>query len=60
MTYLIPDVNSNGNFKGDLTALGVSIDKIEELFGVPFVEAYGINTNYRDLVARIEELGRPH
>ncbi|MFI5287126.1 MAG: glycoside hydrolase family 9 protein [Candidatus Dormibacteria bacterium] len=26
MTYLIPDVNSNGNFKGDLTALGVSID----------------------------------
>ncbi len=24
-----------------------------------FVEAYGINTNYRDLVARIEELGRP-
>jgi endoglucanase len=26
MTYLIPDVTSNGNFKGDLTALGVSID----------------------------------
>jgi endoglucanase len=26
MTYLIPDVNSNGNFKGDLTALGVTID----------------------------------
>ena len=26
MTYLIPDVNGNGNFKGDLTALGVSID----------------------------------
>jgi len=25
-----------------------------------FVDAYGINTNYRDLVARIEELGRPH
>jgi tetratricopeptide (TPR) repeat protein len=28
-----------------------------------FVEAYGINTNYRDVVARIEELGRlgrPH
>jgi len=24
-----------------------------------FVDAYGINTNYRDLVARIEELGRP-
>jgi endoglucanase len=26
MTYLIPDVNSNGNFKGDLTPLGVTID----------------------------------
>jgi endoglucanase len=26
MTYLIPEVNGNGNFKGDLTALGVSID----------------------------------
>jgi endoglucanase len=26
MTYLIPDVNSNGDFKGDLTSLGVSID----------------------------------
>jgi endoglucanase len=26
MTYLIPAVNSNGNFKGDLTALGVRID----------------------------------
>ena len=26
MTYLIPDVTSNGNFKGDLTSLGVSID----------------------------------
>ncbi|HVT57782.1 MAG TPA: hypothetical protein VHR45_05240 [Thermoanaerobaculia bacterium] len=25
-----------------------------------FVEVYGINTNYRDVVARIEELGRPH
>jgi tetratricopeptide (TPR) repeat protein len=25
-----------------------------------FVDAYGINTNYRDLVARIEELGRRH
>jgi len=25
-----------------------------------FVDAYGINTNYRDVVARIEELGRPH
>ena len=24
-----------------------------------FVDAYGINTNYRDVVARIEELGRP-
>ena len=23
-----------------------------------FVEIYGINTNYRDVVARIEELGR--
>jgi endoglucanase len=26
MTYLIPQVNGNGNFKGDLTPLGVSID----------------------------------
>jgi endoglucanase len=26
MTYLIPDVNSNGDFKGDLTALGVTIN----------------------------------
>ena len=26
MTYLIPGVNSNGNFKGDLTSLGVRID----------------------------------
>ncbi len=26
MTYLIPAVNSNGNFKGDLTALGVTVD----------------------------------
>ena len=26
MTYLIPTVNSNGNFKGDLTPLGVTID----------------------------------
>ena len=26
MTYLIPNVNSNGNFKGDLTPLGVTID----------------------------------
>jgi endoglucanase len=26
MTYLIPAVNGNGNFKGDLTALGVTID----------------------------------
>ncbi len=26
MTYLIPDVNSNGDFKGDLTSLGVTID----------------------------------
>jgi endoglucanase len=26
MTYLIPDVNSNGNFKGDLTSLGVTIN----------------------------------
>ncbi len=25
-----------------------------------FVELYGINSNYRDVVARIEELGRPH
>ena len=25
-----------------------------------FVDAYGINTNYRDVVARIEELGRQH
>ncbi len=25
-----------------------------------FVDAYGINTHYRDVVARIEELGRPH
>ncbi len=26
MTYLIPEVDSNGNFKGDLTALGQTID----------------------------------
>jgi len=26
MTDLIPDVNSNGNFKGDLTPLGVTVD----------------------------------
>jgi endoglucanase len=26
MTYLIPPVNSNGNFQGDLTALGISIN----------------------------------
>jgi endoglucanase len=26
MTYLIPAVNGNGNFKGDLTPLGVTID----------------------------------
>jgi endoglucanase len=26
MTYLIPTVDSNGNFKGDLTSLGVPID----------------------------------
>ena len=26
MTYLIPQVNGNGNFKGDLTPLGVTID----------------------------------
>ncbi len=26
MTYLIPTVNGNGNFKGDLTPLGVTID----------------------------------
>jgi endoglucanase len=26
MTYLIPDVNSNGDFKGDLSALGVTIN----------------------------------
>jgi endoglucanase len=26
MTYLIPVVNSNGNFKGDLTPLGVTVD----------------------------------
>jgi endoglucanase len=26
MTYLIPQVNSNGDFKGDLTPLGVTID----------------------------------
>ncbi|HEV7669161.1 MAG TPA: tetratricopeptide repeat protein [Thermoanaerobaculia bacterium] len=25
-----------------------------------FVELYGINSNYRDVVARIEELGHPH
>jgi tetratricopeptide (TPR) repeat protein len=25
-----------------------------------FVDVYGINTNYRDVVARIEELGHPH
>jgi tetratricopeptide (TPR) repeat protein len=25
-----------------------------------FVEVYGINSNYRDIVARIEELGNPH
>jgi hypothetical protein len=26
VTYVIPDVNSDGNFKGDLTALGVRVD----------------------------------
>jgi endoglucanase len=26
MTYLIPKVDSNGNFKGDLTSLGVTVD----------------------------------
>ncbi|HEX7185710.1 MAG TPA: tetratricopeptide repeat protein [Thermoanaerobaculia bacterium] len=25
-----------------------------------FVDLYGINTNYRDVVAKLEELGRPH
>jgi tetratricopeptide (TPR) repeat protein len=25
-----------------------------------FVEVYGVNSNYRDIVARIEELGHPH
>ena len=43
----------------DLGCVYVQMGDKDEAYKT-FVEVYGINTNYRDVVARIEELGNPH